>query len=243
MCAAVTARMCNARSVRGGVNPHCCRVGAWAAPWIKPWSATPGQNVPQNAVTSRPYCNVILLWLARNRGWKTPRFLTFKQAMDTGGHVRKGEHGTKVYFVKQLRVSQGKGEEEDTRLIPMLREYTVFNVDQCDGLPDSIRAGKPMRVRNPDTRDARKVRLPLERAKAARARSISPASRTLIGLTSTPRDAHLLQPLLRHQRRHDLLWARSSRAAPAGGRLRRSHPQGREAGRPAGAGSRPSSSW
>jgi antirestriction protein ArdC len=49
-----------------------------AAPWIKPWSATAGQNVPQNAVTNRLYsgCNVILLWLARNRGWATPRFLT-----------------------------------------------------------------------------------------------------------------------------------------------------------------------
>jgi N-terminal domain of anti-restriction factor ArdC len=43
-------------------------------PWIKPWSATPGQNVPQNAVTNRSGCNVILLWLARNRGWSTPRF-------------------------------------------------------------------------------------------------------------------------------------------------------------------------
>jgi N-terminal domain of anti-restriction factor ArdC/Tripartite tricarboxylate transporter family receptor len=43
-----------------------------AAPWLKPWSATPGQNVPQNAVTNRPYsgCNVILLWLARSRGWR-----------------------------------------------------------------------------------------------------------------------------------------------------------------------------
>ncbi len=127
-----------------------------AAPWVKPWSATPGQNVPQNALTNRPYsgCNVILLWLARGRGWATPRFLTFKQAIEAGGHVRKGEHGTKVYFVKQLLVTGGKGEEEETRLIPMLREYTVFNVDQCQNLPDSIRAGKPMRVRNPDTRDA-----------------------------------------------------------------------------------------
>jgi antirestriction protein ArdC len=126
-----------------------------AVPWVKPWAATPGQNVPQNAVTSRPYsgCNVILLWLARNRGWATPRFLTFKQAQEAGGHVRKGEHGTKVYFVKQLQVKDGDGDEAESRLIPMMREYTVFNVDQCDGLPDSIRAGKPMRVRNPDTRD------------------------------------------------------------------------------------------
>jgi antirestriction protein ArdC len=111
--------------------------------------------VPQNAVTNRPYsgCNVILLWLARNRGWATPRFLTFKQAIEAGGNVRKGEHGTKVYFVKQLQVKNGEG-DEDTRLVPMLREYTVFNVDQCERLPDSVKSGKPMRVRNPDTRDA-----------------------------------------------------------------------------------------
>ena len=38
---------------------------AGAAPWVRPWSATAGQNVPQNALTNRPYsgCNVILLWL------------------------------------------------------------------------------------------------------------------------------------------------------------------------------------
>src|SRR6266566_2484510 len=126
-----------------------------AAPWVKPWSATPGQNVPQNAVTNWPYsgCNVILLWLARNRGWVRPRFLTFKQALEAGGNVRKGEHGTKVYFVKQLQVKDGDADENETRLVPMLREYTVFNVDQCVGLPDSIRAGRPMRLRNPDTRD------------------------------------------------------------------------------------------
>jgi antirestriction protein ArdC len=79
-----------------------------AAPWVKPWSATPGQNVPQNAVSNRPYsgCNVILLWLTRGQGWPTPRFLTFKQAQEAGGSVRKGERGTKVYFVKQLRVTE-----------------------------------------------------------------------------------------------------------------------------------------
>jgi antirestriction protein ArdC len=126
-----------------------------AAPWVKPWSATAGLNTPCNAATNRPYsgCNVILLWLARDRGWPTPRFLTFKQAREAGGHVRKGEHGTKVYFVKQLQVKDGDGEEGETRIVPMMREYFVFNVDQCDGLPDSIRAGKPMRVRNPDARD------------------------------------------------------------------------------------------
>ncbi len=94
------------------------------------------RTCPQNAVTNRPYsgCNVILLWLARNRGWATPRFLTFKQALEAGGNVRKGEHGTKVYFVKQLQVADRDGEEGETRIVPMMREYTVFNVDQCEDL-------------------------------------------------------------------------------------------------------------
>src|ERR1700676_2343926 len=92
--------------------------------------------------------------MAQAAGYRTPRFLTFKQALELGGNVRKGEHGTKVYFVKQLQVQdKGANDETATRLVPMMREYTVFNVDQCDNLPDSINTGKPMRVRNPDARD------------------------------------------------------------------------------------------
>jgi antirestriction protein ArdC len=129
---------------------------AGAAPWIKPWSTTPGANTPCNAVSNRPYsgCNVILLWMAQAAGYRTPRYLTFKQALELGGHVRKGERGTKVYFVKQLQVRDQRADDSsETRLIPMMREYTVFNVDQCDNLPDSVKAGKLLRARNPDTRD------------------------------------------------------------------------------------------
>ena len=56
---------------------------AGAAPWIKPWSASPGANTPCNAVSMRPYsgCNVVLLWMAQAAGYRTPRFLTFKQAL------------------------------------------------------------------------------------------------------------------------------------------------------------------
>jgi antirestriction protein ArdC len=122
---------------------------AGAAPWIKPWSSTPGANTPCNAVTNRPYsgCNVVLLWMAQAAGYRTPRYLTFKQALELGGHVRKGERGTKVYFVKQLEIREDAGDETSTRLIPMMREYTVFNVDQCENLPDSVKTGKPLRVR------------------------------------------------------------------------------------------------
>jgi antirestriction protein ArdC len=127
---------------------------AGAAPWIKPWSATPGANTPCNAVSNRPYsgCNVVLLWMAQGAGYRTPRYLTFKQALELGGHVRKGERGTKVYFVKQLQI-QEDADNSSTRLVPMMREYTVFNVDQCDNLADSVTTGRPTRVRNPDARD------------------------------------------------------------------------------------------
>jgi antirestriction protein ArdC len=92
--------------------------------------------------------------MAQAAGYRTPRFLTFKQALELGGNVRKGERGTKVYFVKQLQVrDHGADDSTSTRLIPMMREYTVFNVDQCDSLPDSVMTGKPMRLRNPDARD------------------------------------------------------------------------------------------
>jgi len=74
--------------------------------------------------------------------------LTFKQALELGGNVRKGEHGTKVLFVKQLQVRNQGDDETAMRLVPMLREYTVFNVEQGENLPDSIITGKPMANRD-----------------------------------------------------------------------------------------------
>lgn len=132
---------------------------AGAAPWIKPWSATPGANHPHNAATGRPYsgCNVVLLWMASGaHGWASPRFLTFKQALELGGNVRKGERGTKVYFVKQLQIrdrSEPEGSDDATRMVPMMREYTVFNVAQCENLPDRVVNPAVKAVRNKDERD------------------------------------------------------------------------------------------
>jgi hypothetical protein len=64
---------------------------AGAAPWVGPWSATAGANTPCNAVTNRPYsgCNVVLFWIAAKADYRTPRYLTFKQALELGGNVRK----------------------------------------------------------------------------------------------------------------------------------------------------------
>lgn len=134
---------------------HQLEVGS--APWVKPWASTPGLNTPCNAATGRPYsgCNVILLWIAGERGWATPRFVTFKQALELGGNVRKGEHGTKVYYFKQLHVKdkrEGAGADAE-RVIPLMREYTVFNVAQCENLPERITNPAPAKARNPNARD------------------------------------------------------------------------------------------
>jgi antirestriction protein ArdC len=126
---------------------------AGAAPWVKPWST----NVPCNAVTNRPYsgCNIVLLWMAANAGYPTPRYLTSKQALELGGNVRKGEHGTKIYFVKRLEFAKPDAAdgENETRSAMMLREYTVFNVAQCDGLPERVHALGTVKARNADARD------------------------------------------------------------------------------------------
>jgi antirestriction protein ArdC len=124
------------------------------APWVKPWSATPGKNTPHNAATGRPYsgCNVILLWLSHGR-FTSPRYLTLKQANGLGGKIKKGEHGFTVYFVKQLTGKPKEGDETG-KAFTMLRAYTVFNVDQCEGLPEKITNPAPIKPRHNDERDA-----------------------------------------------------------------------------------------
>src|SRR5450432_1899704 len=156
---AITARRVMKRDFYAEVSARIvAELERGAAPWIKPWSATPGANTPCNAVSNRPYsgCNVVLLWMARSAGYRTPRFLTFKQALELGGNVRKGEHGTKVYFVKQLQVPDRNATEgeNESRLVPMMREYTVFNVDQCENLPDRVMTLGEIKPRNRDERDA-----------------------------------------------------------------------------------------
>ena len=128
-------------------------------PWVQPWSQTPGRNVSCNAISNRPYsgCNAFLLWMIKR---PNPRYLTFKQAKEAGGTVRKGEHGIPVYFVKFLykRGDTMKDGRIATNNVSMLRQYTVFNVAQCDGLPDKVihgPGGAPQPVApNADERDA-----------------------------------------------------------------------------------------
>lgn len=98
-------------------------------PWHKPWSVQTG--LPRNLVTKKPYrgINPFLLMAA---GYESPHWLTFRQAIQLGGSVKKGEKACPVVFWKPLQVKdEGSGEMEK---IPLLRLYFVFNVAQCEGL-------------------------------------------------------------------------------------------------------------
>jgi antirestriction protein ArdC len=111
---------------------------AGVIPWEKPWK-TPryaGGPFPRNFYTGKPYrgINVFLLW---SSPYNSPFWLTFKQAQELKGTVRKGEKGTQIVFYKQLRDRAKKNDEtceEDDRAPFVLCYYTVFNVEQCDGL-------------------------------------------------------------------------------------------------------------
>ena len=108
-----------------------------AVPWVRPWKTDRhniGSVMPANAITGRSYSgiNVPILWAsADSNGYPSHAWMTFKQALDHGAHVRKGERGTHVVFTKPLVF---KGEDDEIEKRSMLREYTVFNVAQIDGL-------------------------------------------------------------------------------------------------------------
>ena len=110
-------------------------------PWMKPWNAghTAGKITRPLRHNGIPYkgINVVMLWSASvTKGYACPLWLTFKQMQEIGGNVRKGEHGELVVYANRITRTEtdDKGEETE-REIPFLKGYTVFNAEQCEGLP------------------------------------------------------------------------------------------------------------
>ena len=109
--------------------------------WIKPWNAehAAGRITRPLRQSGTPYrgVNVLLLWCeAVDKGFNAPIWMTFRQAQELGANVRKGEHGSLVVYADRFT----KTETDDNgaaieREIPFMKGYTVFNVDQIDGLP------------------------------------------------------------------------------------------------------------
>ncbi|MET4898738.1 zincin-like metallopeptidase domain-containing protein [Sphingomonadaceae bacterium jetA1] len=112
-------------------------------PWVQPWdvSAAAGPGLPRNALTGRRYSgvNIMLLWgAAIEGGHASQHWLTFKQALEAGGNVRKGEKGTTVVyadrFIPEAEKARAVESGEDARAVPFLKRFMVFNVAQCEGL-------------------------------------------------------------------------------------------------------------
>jgi antirestriction protein ArdC len=103
---------------------------AGVAVWQKPWSEA---GLPQNLITRKPYTGINVLLLT-SMGFSRNFFLTFKQlmALNSDTRIRKGEKSIPVIFWKRL-IKQEADEQKTTYL---LRYYSVFNVDQCIGIPE-----------------------------------------------------------------------------------------------------------
>lgn len=103
------------------------------SPWVKPWGSDGSSGMPHNHSTKKAYqgVNVLILWAAAaERGFTSSAWLTYKQAQAAGGQVRKGEKGTTITFYKPIQIEK----EGEQKTIPMLKTFTVFNVDQIDGI-------------------------------------------------------------------------------------------------------------
>ena len=99
--------------------------------------------MPQNAGTVRRYSgiNVLILWAeVVAKGYASQRWLTYRQAEAEGGNVRRGEKGTVICyadrFTPKAEAEAARGEDREARQVAFLKRFVLFNVDQCEGLPD-----------------------------------------------------------------------------------------------------------
>src|SRR6516225_3985345 len=121
---------------------------AGRVPWVQPWgtvAAKASLTMPKNAATQRQYSgiNVLILWDAViEHGFSTQNWLTFRQALRLGGNVREGEHGTTVVyadrFVPDEERERAERNGDEPNAIPFLKQFTVFNADQCEHLPAEL---------------------------------------------------------------------------------------------------------
>lgn len=111
-------------------------------PWAKPWSAdhAGGKITRPLRHNGVPYSgiNILMLWSAAvAQGFTAPIWMTFRQAIELGGHVRKGEKGSLVVYANSItrKETDASTGDETEREIPFLKAYSVFCADQIEGLP------------------------------------------------------------------------------------------------------------
>lgn len=108
------------------------------APWRQPWAngARPGFPLRSTGEAFSGMNAILLSMLQATRGFGSAYWLTFNQAKDLGGNVRKGEKASPAILYK-TRTIEGEAEDGgDDRVLRFLKTYSVFNADQIDGLPE-----------------------------------------------------------------------------------------------------------
>jgi antirestriction protein ArdC len=103
------------------------------APWHKPWKVRGKNGLPRNLVSGREYRG-INVWTLLSSGYASPCWLTFRQARQLDGHVRQGEVGSPIVYWKFGRREVQDGDEIMEKRSVLCLYYTVFNVEQCEGL-------------------------------------------------------------------------------------------------------------
>ena len=123
-------------------NSIVAKLEAGVRPWMQPWAAgfDGGRIIRPLRHNGQPYngINVLVLWSeAQDKGYASPYWMTFKQTLEFDAHVRKGEHGSLVVYADKITRNEtdSVSGEQSARAIPFLKSYTVFNVEQIDGLP------------------------------------------------------------------------------------------------------------
>jgi len=123
----------------------CARLEQGVAPWHRPWS---GGDLPKNVCSQQPYRGVNV-WLLAAQPYASPYWATFRQVHAIGGRIRRDEHGTPVVFWKvpdSLHESDASPEHPAAKRAPLLRYYTVWNIEQCElpsSLTEKLRASLP----------------------------------------------------------------------------------------------------
>jgi antirestriction protein ArdC len=102
-------------------------------PWRRPWQVQGGHRNLQSGRSYRGINQFLTAITAIERDYASPYWTTFRAAKKAGGMVRKGERGTLVTFWKRLKVKDADA-DSGYRIVPMLRHYVVFNLEQCDGI-------------------------------------------------------------------------------------------------------------
>lgn len=124
--------------------------------WVKPWVGRGGPVMPRRHSGERYRgINILILWgKAEGAGYRSPYWMTFKQSLEYGGNVRKGEKGTQIVYANRVTKSETNEAGEDVeRSFGFLKSYTVFNVEQIENLPTKFSLPEPIAAAEPGAKD------------------------------------------------------------------------------------------